>query len=344
MALSKILPASQEQYAGARNLIINGAMQVAQRGTSSTSVTAGYYTVDRFNFSPIATDELAVTHSQSTTVPSGQGFANSWKLEVTTAETALAADELCILRQQIEGQNLQHLAYGTSSAKSLTLSFWVRSSLIGKYSCLFYNLDATRTNLQSFTINTADTWEYKTITIDGDTDSGAGFDNDNGGSLQVAWIFAAGTDWTGTPHTGWGAHTNTDDYAFSDQVNFIAQTGTFYITGVQLEVGDTATPFEHRSYADELRRCERYCYRPFVSSSGDEDAELGWPRFYSSVYGTGGTVHIEYPVTMRTNPTLTYTQANGTVDLDVSSYIKATLRDTNDTAFFVYNFQADAEL
>jgi len=317
------------------NLIINGDMAVAQRGTSSTSVTDGYYTVDRFSFTPVATDELAVTHSQSTTVPSGQGFANSWKLEVTTAETALAADELCIFRQQIEGQNLQHLAYGTSSAKSLTLSFWVRSSLIGKYSCLFYNLDATRTNLQSFTINTADTWEYKTITIDGDTDSGAGFDNDNGGSLQVAWIFAAGTDWTGTPHTGWGAHTQTDDYAFSDQVNFIAQTGTFYITGVKLEVGSTATPFLHESYGENLAKCQRYYWQNTTNAA-----------YYAYQYvSTYKALPVFFPVPMRATPTADVSYSSGSFtpyqddEYHFKAYIASSYTDTTgyNTSYVKFN-------
>jgi len=282
-----------------RNLIINGAMQVAQRGTSSTTVSNAYLTVDRYSTIASAFDQLAITQSQSTTVPSGKGFGNSFKMEVTTAETALASDELFAFRQQIEGQNLQQLSYGTSSAKSLTLSFWVRSSLVGKYSLLFFNLDATRTNLQSFTINTANTWEYKTITIDGDTDGSGSLDNDNNGSLQVTWVFAAGTDWTGTPHTGWGAYTQTDDYAFSDQVDFTAQTGTFYLTGVQLELGDTATPFEHRSYDDELVKCQRY-YQKYVNNKSGRDY-LGTLQAYNATTTFGMLLPLFRP--MRVPPT-----------------------------------------
>jgi len=236
-----------------RNLIINGAMQVAQRGTSSTS--SGKHTCDRWTVNFQAFDQLAVTQSQSTTTPSG--FSNSLKVEVTTAETALAADELMYVSYRIEAQDLQHLNYGGSGAKAVTLSFWVRSSLTGKYSVLIYQDDATRSNTKSFNITSADTWEYKTITIDGDT---AGtIDNNNDAGLSLYITLAAGADFSGTPHSGWGAYTATDDFSFSDNVDFTAQTGTFYITGVQLEIGEQATPFEHRSFGDELAACQRYC-------------------------------------------------------------------------------------
>jgi len=259
MALSKITNASVADTAvhGRRNLIINGSQIVAQRGTSSTS--SGKHTCDRWTVNFQAFDQLAVTQSQSTTTPSG--FSNSLKVEVTTAETALAADELMYVGYRIEAQDLQHLNYGGSGAKAVTLSFWVRSSLTGKYSVLLYQDDATRSNTKSFNITSADTWEYKTITIDGDT---AGtIDNNNGAGLSLYITLAAGADFSGTPHSGWGAYTATDDFSFSDNVDFTAQTGTFYITGVQLEVGD-ASPFEHRSYGEELAACQRY-YRIFPS-------------------------------------------------------------------------------
>jgi hypothetical protein len=278
-----------------RNLIINGAMQVAQRGTSSTST--GYQTVDRFQVVTSATDELAITQSQSTTVPSGQGFANSYKIEVTTEESALATDEIFRILAKLEAQNLQQLAYGTSSAKSLTLSFWVRSSLTGKYSVLLYQDDAARSNTPSFTIDTADTWEYKTITIDGDT--GGTINDDNGAGININFVLAAGTDFAGTPHTGWGAYTATDDFAHDDQVNFAAQTGTFYLTGVQLEVGETATPFEHRSYGDELAKCQRYYFKLAVEDSADSFCTGAC----DSSAGTSANGTISFPVTMRNSPT-----------------------------------------
>ena len=212
-----------------RNLIINGAFEVAQRATSKAhteSAITGYYTVDRFQLLSNAMDELRVTQSQSTISP--DGFSNSFGVEVTVAESALASDELLYIQYRAEAQDLQQLAYGTSSAKSVTLSFYVRSSLTGKYSVLLYQDDATRSNTQSITIN-----------------------NDNGYGLLMNVVLAAGTDYAGTPHTGWGTYNQTDDFAHGDQVNFAAQTGTFFITGIQLEIGEQATPFEHRSFADE---------------------------------------------------------------------------------------------
>ena len=249
---------------GEGNIIINGAMQVAQRGTSSTATV--YQTVDRIRINTANTDELAFTQSQSTTTP-GQGFSNSFKFEVTTKENALASDEFANIQYRVEAQDLQPLAFGTSDAKKITLSFWVRSSLAGKYSVLFYLVDDARSNTQSFTIASADTWEYKTITLDGDT-TGV-IDNDNGAGLNISFILAAGDGYAGTPHSGWGAYSATDDNAFSDQVNFIAQTGTFYLTGLQLEIGSQATPFEHRSFGEELALCQRYFYKTQSDSTYD---------------------------------------------------------------------------
>ncbi len=299
--LAALIGSGQAQ--GDKNLIINGAMAVAQRGTSSTS--SGYHSVDRYKVDFLNFDQLGVTQSQSTTVPSGEGFSNSLKVAVTTQETTLDANELFIIRQTIEAQNLQHLAYGTSSAKSLTLSFWVRSSLAGKYSVMFYSADGVRSNLQSFTISSANAWEFVTIVIDGDT---AGtINDDSGGGLQVTWVLAAGTNWTGTPHTGWGAFVETDDYAFSDQVNFAAQTGEFYITGVSLEVGDVATAFEHESFAETLRKCQRY-YQTFRVGT----------TFYASGTQTWRWVH-QYFNTMRAIPTGTITNVNGTSTINTQT-------------------------
>jgi len=232
------------------SLIINGDMAVSQRGTSSTST--GYQTVDRFRVDKNNVAQLVFTQSQSTTAP--DDFSNSLKIEVTTAETTLDAADYLSFTQRIEAQNLQHLNYGTSAAKSATLSFWARSSLTGKYSVNIYSEDGSRVNTLSFNISTADTWEYISIQIDGDT---AGtINNDNGQGLSLNFVLAAGSTFSSTITSGWQAYTN-DKYAHSDQVNFIAQTGTFYITGVKLEVGSAATPFLHESYADNLRKCQR---------------------------------------------------------------------------------------
>jgi len=246
-----------------RNLIINGAMQVAQRGTSAVAAGAGTYpSIDRLKC--YESTDGAFTLEQSTTVPSGQGFSNSAKFVVTTADSSLAAGQYAQATQVIEAQNLQRLSYGTSGAKSLTLSFWCRSSKTGTYCITIVKEDSTATHyVKEFSISSADTWEKKTITIEPDsniTASAGAIANDNGAGLYVYWNFAQGSTYTGATDDAWS--TNTNHFATTNQVNWMDSTSNdFYLTGVQLEVGEQATPFEHRSIGDELARCMRYYYR-----------------------------------------------------------------------------------
>jgi len=278
-----------------RNLIINGAMQVAQRGTSTSITAAGsYFSPDRFEVGITATDQLAATLSQSTTAPSG--FSNSLKFEVTTAETTLAADEIVTLRQKFEGQNLQRLAKGTSSAEQVTASFWVRSSNTGTYILELFDSDNTRQVSKSYTINSANTWEYKTLTFPADT-TGA-FDNDNNLSLFFMFWLAAGSNYTsGTLNTSWASATTANRVV--GQTNLIASTNDFYITGVQLELGEQATAFEHRSFGDELARCQRYYYETGATAANDF-AQKGYQA--ASQYASNTLPH---PTSMRSAPTLT---------------------------------------
>ena len=285
-----------------RNLIINGAMQVAQRGTSSTGISsAGYRTVDRFAVKENASS-IAVTESQSTDTPSGQGFANSLKWEVTTADTSVASAERFHFGQTIEAQNLQHLEYGTSSAKTITLSFWVKSSVTGTYAVSIFKPDQTLRLLnKTYTVDAADTWEKKEIIIAGDT-AGGGIDNNNGSGFQIDWFLTAGSGSTTASTNKWEAW-DASKWAGGHNVNFGATVGNeYYITGVQLEVGDTATPFEHRSYGDELARCLRY-FNSMVEYGGS-----GVTAFLdASAYASGqnyGTYN--FPVIMRAAPTLSY--------------------------------------
>ena len=321
MALSKILPASQDQYVGARNLIINGNMAVSQRGTSVTGVSGGgYETVDRFRTAYNGTpDELRVTHAQVADAPAG--LTNSFKLTVTTPETTLATDERVRFHQRIEGFNLQHLAFGTSSALPITLSFYVKSSIAGTYGVDLKNNSATRQAAQSYTISSANTWEKKTLTFAGDT-AGA-FNNDNSNALNVSWVLAAGTDYTsGTLATAFEAATNANT-APSGQVNLIGtDNATWQITGVQLEIGEVATPFEHESFAETLRKCQRYFYR----IGGNETDALGGNvgRIASGVMfsATTGQLIRSNPVTMRDAPDVTFDDA-------VANYTVMTSRTTN---------------
>jgi hypothetical protein len=299
MALSKITNASVADTAvhGRRNLIINGAMQVSQRGTSKTGVTSsGYYTVDRWHYYDSGSG--AATLSQSTDAP--DGFANSLKVDVTTADTPLTAQEDYRLRTIIEAQDLQMLNYGSSNAKSITISFWVKSTKTGTYTLNIYEADSVRIIGAEYTIDTANTWEKKSVTFAGDT--GGGINNDNGASMYVQWVLGAGSAfYTGTFATSWQAYDGAD-YFSGNQVNvFDSTSNDFYLTGVQLEVGDTATPFEHRSYGEELALCQRYCHVWKSGQAYDPVCMMGTWSDNSSIYGT-----YSLPVEMRADPTVTY--------------------------------------
>lgn len=252
------------------NLIINGNMAISQRGASSTGVSGGgYETVDRFRTAYNGTpDELRVTHAQVTDAPAG--FSNSFKLTVTTPETTLATDERVRFQQRIEAFNLQQLAFGTSSALPITLSFYVKSSIAGTYGVDLKNSDAGRSAAQSYTISVADTWQKITLTFAGDT-AGA-FNNDNGEGLVVSWVLAAGTNYTsGTLATAFEATTNAN-LAPSGQENLIGtDNATWQLTGVQLEVGNVGTAFQHESYAETLRKCQRFYQIGYVAATGRAD-------------------------------------------------------------------------
>jgi len=265
VALSKLNNDSFADTAvhGRRNLIINGSASVNQRGDVTGVTTSGYGGPDRFQ----RTAETAGTWSisQSSTAPTG--FSNSIKFDCTTANASLGADAELGMGHVIEAQDLQHLNYGASGAQSLTLSFWVRSNKTGTYAIWFYEYDGARQRGVNYTISSADTWEHKTVTIEGDT-SGT-INDDNGQGLLVRWILAAGSNYTGgTAASAWESYTAANSFV-GQSVNLADNTANeWYITGIQLEVGDKATPFEHRSFDEEMRLCLRYFER-FKRSYGD---------------------------------------------------------------------------
>ena len=278
-----------------RNIIINGDMSIAQRGTSASSLTStNYPTVDRFQFQVGSAGTWSV--EQSSTVPTGQGFAKSTKIDCTTADASLGAGDYVILNQNIEGQNLQYLKKGTSSAESLTCSFWVRSNKTGTYICEIADNDNTKQISRSYTINSADTWEKKTLTFVGDT-SGT-LDNDNATSLQLLFWLAAGSNLSGgsSLKTSWGSTTNERAVG---QVNLADSTSNeWYVTGVQLEAGTTASDFEFLPVDINLARCQRYFYRSRNESNGTV-----W--FGSMTNAALGCTH-QFPVIMRATPTMGY--------------------------------------
>ena len=289
-----------------RNLIINGAMQVAQRGTV-TGVTNAYGGPDRYQFS--RSGAAAVSLSQDTTVPSNQGFTTSLKIDVTTADSSLAAGDYAMIRQRIEAQNLQHLLYGSSGAKTLTLQFWVKSPKAGTHICELYHDDATYFNSQVYSVASADTWQKVTLTFDGYQTTA--FNNDNGIGLAIDWWLAAGSTYSGGTLSSNTWH-NTQANRAVGQVNAVDDTSNnFYLTGVQLEVGEQATAFEHRTFADELLQCQRY-YFEINFDAGEEP--LG------AYYNSNRSVCTQaFHVQMRTDPTVTSTFGSGGLQADYSN-------------------------
>jgi len=276
-----------------RNLIDNGAMQVAQRGTQVTGVTSsGTHTCDRFYLTLSSLGTWTV--DQSTDSPNG--FSNSFKITCTTADASPAAGDSLVLYHTIEAQNLQSLGFGTADAKSLILSFWVKSNKTGSGTVVLQQSDNSSKMISpSYSINSADTWEYKTISVPADT---AGvINNDNGGGLRLEWWMNSGSTFSGgSNQTTWTTFTQTDRNASNLGVGG-ATSDYFAITGVQLEVGSVATPFEHRSYGDELQRCKRYFQATQISN-------FGLPGY--AISSTQARFCASFFPEMRDDPTLTH--------------------------------------
>ena len=285
-----------------RNLIINGAMQVAQRGTSETGITGSEYANAPDRFKAQITTAGTWTLSQSSTAP--DGFANSYKWDCTTADASLAAGDVIQFAHKVEAQNLQQLQYGTSGAQAVTVSFYVRSNKTGTYILEIYQDDGARGISKSYTIDSADTWERKTITIPGD--SSGSINDDNGIGFDMLWYLAAGTNFTsGTLATDWASLTSANRAV--GQVNLADSTSNeWYITGIQLELGEQETPFEHRSYGDELLRCQRYFEGGTrANSSHTGSAGLIWTQKNDSSSRTFPQMNAEYKVLKRATPTVT---------------------------------------
>ena len=293
-----------------RNIIINGDMSIAQRATSVSSLTSsGYRALDRFRCVIVTAGTWTI--SQSTTVPSGQGFATSMKWDNTTADGSLGASDFVSVQQFIEGQNLQYLKKGTSSAESLTVSFWVRSNKTGTYILELKDNDNTRAISQSYTISSADTWEKKTLTFAGDT-TGT-LDNDSNASFLVQFALAAGSDYTsGSLQTSWGAETTANRYV--GQVNLADSTSNeWYMTGLQVEVGTAASNFEFLPHDVNLTRCQRYFEKSYQMA--DAPGTSGSGGSYGLQFG-GATANIDATIIMstrkRATPTLTVYDLAGT--------------------------------
>ena len=348
---------TNSQIGGRRNILYNGAMQVAQRGTSFTSIggTAGVYSLDRMRYG-FTMNSGRFTITQSTDTPNG--FANSLKIDVTTAESSLNAASGCAIGQFIEGQDVQQFKKGTSDAEQYTLSFHVKSNVTGTYIVELFDFDNTRQVSKSYTIDSANTWEKKTLTFPADT-SGA-FGNDNDKSLAVQWFFASGTDRTsGTLNTSWAS--STDANRIVGQTNLFSSTDNeLYITGMQLEVGSTATPFEHRTFGEELLLCQRYFQKSYnhataVGNSGTTDGYNVFQIDDGSIQRNG----VRFGTTMRTAPTIviynTSTGATASARTNAAGNHTASTFAGGENGFFVsytpstgeyihFHHGADAEL
>jgi len=349
-----------------RNIIINGSMDIAQRAASKTSITAsGNYTIDRFGTG--ASSAGTWTQSKSTEVPTGQGFVSSLKMDCTTAQGSLGSNDRLQISQKFEGQNLQFLKKGTSSAESLTLSFWVRSNKTGTYVCELYDTDNSRHIAKSYTISSADTWEKKTITYPGDT-SGA-FDNNNAESLTVYFWLVAGSTFnaSGNLATSWASIANSA--RASDQVNLSDSTSNeWYITGVQLEAGEVASDFEFLPVDVNEKRCNRYYYTTSdwkggyylgATTDASQQGALCVTNLKTSDINAQG---VRFPVRMRAAPTLTFyprgsntsgsvfydgsnqTAAGGHISSVGTSYIDVTSGSVSEISFVCYAYKVDAEL
>lgn len=322
---------------GNRSKIINGDMRIAQRGTAAVTAT-GAYPVDRFR-QLVSFTNSAVTFQQETTdVPAGFDYAI--KGTVTTADSAPGADQRWSVDQKIEGYNVADLQFGTANAKSVTLSFWVKSSVAGVF-CVSLLGAGSRGYVNEYTISSANTWEYKTITVPGDT-SGT-WDITTNTGLQVFFSLTGGSNLQGTA----GSWQNVQKECTSNQTQLLQTlNATWLVSGVQLETGTNATPFEYRSYGDELSRCERYFQKSYQSTTAPGGATANGA--YVSRDGAASTVSRYYPVQlqerMRSTPTVvTYDIAGNSnkIRLDSTDNQVSGVSSTADAGFMVFANQTN---
>ena len=331
-----------------KNRIINGAMVIDQRNAGAAVTNANGYTLDRWRLSEDSTG--GVTVQQDSTAPTG--FVNSLKVTVTTAD-AVSALEYVMLRHKIEGFNVADLMWGTANAKTVTLSFWVRSSLTGTFGGVFANSTQARIYPYTYTISAANTWEYKTITVAGDT-TGTWLTN-NGTGIEITWGLGVGTDYSGTA----GSWSGTFALSATGAVSVVGTLGaTWQVTGVQLEVGTQATSFEYRQYQQELALCQRYYYLHASASS----KLIGSGQYSNS---TRVDCSLFFKASMRATPSLVQTTgtnfytvyANNATDtfdgftaIDLAStegcalYVSSNVSGTSGHAGVVYTNNASASI
>ncbi len=317
---------------GARNRIINGDMRIDQRnaGASVTATDAGYQ-LDRFQTFTESADGV-FTVQRVADAPAS--FVNSAKITVTTADASIGASQRYLFVQNIEGFNVADFGFGASGASTITISFWVKSSVTGTFGGCLSNADFNRTYPFSYTISSANTWAYKTITILGDTTGTWLTNNENG--IRLIFSIGVGSSSSGTAN----AWASSNIFQPTGSVNLISTlNATLNITGVQLEAGSVATPFERRSYGQELALCQRYY----------EVGTSGFTGYATAGIGVGA--HVAFAATKRATPTIaltpfSYTNASGatTTNIAVSGFIPYGTTSANGGVIVYNNWTASAEL
>ena len=302
-------------YQPYRNLIINGDMSIAQRGTSASGITTGgtgtVHSVDRMALAISGAGTWTV--SQETDVPSGQGFAKSLKFLCTTNQPSIGAGGYITFLQKFEGQNLQYLKYGTSNAENLTLSFWIKSSKTGNFIVELADRDNVKFNARLVSINSANTWEKKTVTFQGNTTNS--FNNDNNWSMDLQIWFGTGTSFSsGTLQNTWQATQANRAAGLNLQLQDTTNANV-YLTGVQLEAGKTASDFEFLPFDVNLQRCRRYFESNFVIGTSPAEGRfhtlaMTYSGLQAFAVNAARVMHF-YKATKRATPTLTFYNVTG---------------------------------
>ena len=319
------------QIGGRRNIVINGEMKVAQRATSVTGLGAagGYFTLDRWMMDGAAS---AGRYTMAQVADGPAGFANCLKLTTTTADTSIAADEFLTLQTRFEGQDLQQLKKGTASAEQVTVSFYVKGNAAALYVCELFDGDNSRSITQSFAVTTS--WNRIELTFAADTSDP--LDDDNAASLYLIFWLHAGSNFTsGTFAVNtWNDRTNANRYAVANRTSiFDATSRTFFITGVQMEIGTQATDFESRSYGEELALCQRYCTK--IAPATNAGVGTGFARTTTTMYAAR-----DLPVHMRTTPTLAFSSATDFQIQYLGSVITTTAMAASELSADTIAFQA----
>jgi hypothetical protein len=293
------VPKVADQVLSNRNIVINGAMNVSQRtgaAVADMGGSAGYINLDRFRYEASGTAGRFTT--TQTAVSDLPGFLNCLHLDCTTADTSIAASEILALEHRIEGQNLQQLKKGTSSAESVTVSFYMKTNAAFVFMCVLNDFDNNRVNTQKFTTTTD--WTRHSITFVGDTTGALG--DDSGNSLSVSIYLHAGSNYTGGTYVAntWQSRAASDNMIAPGIGSFYSSTNNdVKLTGLQMEIGTSATPFEHEDFGTTLAKCQRYFFRFQSDTAYDAFAPAYW-LVTTQVYAM-----YEFPVTMRDQPAMT---------------------------------------